>query len=1100
MSKRSSFGVIRPWLAMLLLLLGFGAAAGPAPLETGPPVLRVFSPKEYDAADMNWAVVQGPRGLIYAANDSGVLEFDGVRWRLIPVANGSTVRSLAVDAAGRILVGAVGELGALEPDAAGQLRFVSWLDRIPAEDRAFTDVWKTFATQDGIIFASLARIFRFGSQVEVWRPQHAFHIAFLAGERVFVREPGRGLFELKDGAWNMVPGGERFSQERVYVLPGTRPDSVLIGTRNLGMFELAGAALRPFPTEVDAELKRDLLTTVLRLADGDMALATIEGGLYVLDAEGRFRAHLDRKDGLLDPVIQGMAQDRFGGVWLATGRGLARAELGFPVTAFTERSGIDGAVEAIHRHAGTLFVGTTRGAARLVPGLKDNARFVPIPEIKGETYSFLTVGPSLLAGNSLGVMEYRGGAARLVRPSPSPTTDLLRTTADPSRVLVGLSNGLASMRWDGARWVDEGKLPDLAETVLSLREAPDGRIWVGTYSQGLLRLTLPPGWQGGAALPTPKVERFGTDEGLPAAIGNAPRILAGRLAFCTSRGLYLFDESQGRFRPDPDFQRLAAGKPWALETVAKDARGNLWMTVVDGKHRETGVAREQSDGSLGWDTRPLRGQMEAAAIHEDEDGILWFGGDAGLFRYDRRRTEAPAQAFKPLIRRVAARGDSGIFGGQGQPGAPALPYKDNALRFEFASPYFPGLDAIRFQVLLEGVDADWSPWSSEAYRDYTSLREGSYRFRVRARNGVGTASEEDTFSFRILPPWYRTWWAYAAYLLGGGLSLAALVRWKLRALELEKKHLDDKVAERTEALAQKTETMMCLADLAADLQQAGTLAQFSRAALGQMARRLGLLVGAFYAWDEDQSLLIPAGGHGVLTEALPALALGQGLAGQCAKDRVPILMAEPEASGLHFAWGLGELEPRYLILQPILQGGRLLGVIALGFLRKPDPRERALLEAMLPMVAMSLEILNRNLATLRLAEELQGQREHLLETEAWYRSILESAPDGMLVADDQGRILLTNPKFDTMFGYGPGVLCGQSLEILVPEAVRAGHPDLRAGYLQGGASRPMGALDLGLAGLRRDGTEFKVDLALAMLPARGSQGPCVCVTARARNS
>ena len=70
-------------------------------------------------------MVQGAQGLIYVANNAGVLEFDGVRWRLIPVPSGATVRSLAADGSGRILVGAIGDLGALEPDAAGQLRFVS---------------------------------------------------------------------------------------------------------------------------------------------------------------------------------------------------------------------------------------------------------------------------------------------------------------------------------------------------------------------------------------------------------------------------------------------------------------------------------------------------------------------------------------------------------------------------------------------------------------------------------------------------------------------------------------------------------------------------------------------------------------------------------------------------------------------------------------------------------------------------------------------------------------------------------------------------------------------------------------------------------------
>ena len=795
-------------------------------------------------------------------------------------------------------------------------------------------MWKTFATRDGIVFASLARIFRFGARVEVWKPQNAFHIAFQAGERIFVREPGRGLLELQEGVWRLVPGGERFAQERAYVLPGDGPGSVLIGTRTMGMFELAGGALRPLVTEVDAELKRDLLTTVLRLADGSLAL----------------------------------------------GKGMARAELGAPVSSFKEGGGLDAMALAIHRHAGTLFVGTNHGAFRLVTGAKSNARFVPIPEIKDQTHAFLTVGASLLVANNLGVYEVRGGSARLVRPSPNPTTDLLPSKLEPSRVLVGLANGMASLRWTGGRWVDEGKVPGLTETVLSLQEAADGRVWVGTYGQGLLRVTLPAGWKGGAALPGPVVERFGTAQGLPGPMGNTVHLLDGRPVFSTGKGLYLFDDASGRFVPEPRTQALAQDGSWGVGAVARDAKGWLWMSIADSSHSETGAALPQADGSLRWDPMPLRGQVEAACIYPERDGIVWFGGATGLFRYDRKVAEGLVQPFEPLIRRVTTHGDKGLFGGQGHPGPPSLAYRDNALRFEFASPYFPALGGITYQVLLEGVDVAWSPWSSEAYRDCSSLREGAYRFRVRARGPLGIAGKEAIYTFRITPPWYRTWWAFAVYLLAGGLGVHGLVRLSRRAFELENQRLEARVTERTEALARKTETLECLAALATDLQKATTLADFSGAALGQMARWLKVHFGALYVLDEGGALLVPGGALGILVATLSPLALGQDLVGQCGLERSPIVLTQPEGSAFRIVSGIGVITPRWIRMEPVLQQGRLLGVLVLGSVNTPDARQLALLEAMVPMVAMSLEILKPNLAARSLAAELQGLRAHIQET------------------------------------------------------------------------------------------------------------------------
>ena len=70
--------------------------------ELGLPLVRSFSPKAYSAQAQNWAIVQDLRDVIYVGNGDGVLEFDGVRWRLIRVKNNTLVRSLAVDAQGRV--------------------------------------------------------------------------------------------------------------------------------------------------------------------------------------------------------------------------------------------------------------------------------------------------------------------------------------------------------------------------------------------------------------------------------------------------------------------------------------------------------------------------------------------------------------------------------------------------------------------------------------------------------------------------------------------------------------------------------------------------------------------------------------------------------------------------------------------------------------------------------------------------------------------------------------------------------------------------------------------------------------------------------------
>lgn len=291
-------------------------------------------------------------------------------------------------------------------------------------------------------------------------------------------------------------------------------------------------------------------------------------------------------------------------------------------------------------------------------------------------------------------------------------------------------------------------------------------------------------------------------------------------------------------------------------------------------------------------------------------------------------------------------------------------------------------------------------------------------------------------------------------------------------------------------------TKSYLAEISAGLHQAATLEDFARTFMRHVTPRIEADYGAFYALDEDSGLLTPVGGHGARASELEKVAIGQGLVGQCAKDMTPIVISDATQTKLRIVWGGGVATPRSVVLLPVAHAERLLGVLVLAALRPIDADKRALLDAMLPTVAMNLEILWRNLATRRQAETLQWQQTQLQETEAWYRGIFESAPDGMLVVDENGAIILANPRIDAMFGYSAGALVGQRIEALVPAAARARHVGLRASYTQSGSTRAMGTPNSQLRGVRKDGTEFPVEVGLSRLPALGGHGICVCASVR----
>ena len=157
-----------------------------------------------------------------------------------------------------------------------------------------------------------------------------------------------------------------------------------------------------------------------------------------------------------------------------------------------------------------------------------------------------------------------------------------------------------------------------------------------------------------------------------------------------------------------------------------------------------------------------------------------------------------------------------------------------------------------------------------------------------------------------------------------------------------------------------------LVAVSCDLQQAVSLADFSTKLMAHTIAHLKADYGAFYILDKSSQRLIPIGGYGALAGELDAVELGQGLLGQCAKDQTPIVLTDSAEAPVQIVWGAGQVRAGSTILLPVVQAGQLLGVFVLAALLEIDAQKQTQLAAMLPMVAMNLEILNRNIGLQRM--------------------------------------------------------------------------------------------------------------------------------------
>lgn len=168
-------------------------------------------------------------------------------------------------------------------------------------------------------------------------------------------------------------------------------------------------------------------------------------------------------------------------------------------------------------------------------------------------------------------------------------------------------------------------------------------------------------------------------------------------------------------------------------------------------------------------------------------------------------------------------------------------------------------------------------------------------------------------------------------------------------------------------------------EVSAKIQQCSDLRTFADTLLKDLAPRLNAGVGVFFAFDEAREDLTLAGSYGFRERRhmTSAYRLGEGLVGQCALERKPILLSPVPDDYIRIHSGTGEAPPRCVLVMPILSKGRLLGVLELASFEPFDAMRQRLVDEAADVVGLSLDNLLRALRTSELLEQSQRQAQEL---------------------------------------------------------------------------------------------------------------------------
>ncbi|MDJ0657595.1 MAG: ATP-binding protein [Xanthomonadales bacterium] len=781
-------------------------------IPQGKPLLRSWSMEEYRGNSQNWDIAQGPDGLVYVGNGSSLLVFDGAGWRNIKTRNDGRVRDLEIDAQGRVWVASPGDFGYFQRDKRGALSYRSLSEEMPAAERGFGETRHVLFVGDDVYFNTVDRVYRWdGKQITTMdRWDGPFSIALVISDRYYMMSKGR-LYDLTglppeppepESRWRWPDGSKT-----TFFVP-LADGRMVMGTYDDGLYLLGDGPAERFND--DPSLRDAWPYRGMALGDGSILVSTINDGVFRIGADGEMLDWINRDAGLAQNTTTGMAIDHQGGLWLAQDAAIARVDLLDSLRVYDADLNVN-AVRAIVEYQGELLTGGISGLNLLQRGDGAVGQAVSLNAPIQEVFGLATTPEGLLVSGHNGVQLMQVDIA-----GRTTTGELLLShsygydlTASRFRnaYFVELDAGMGVLINNGDGWRGQ-QVEGLTERIGPLAESDDGTVWVGSGYGRFHHL----GWEGDQLR---LLQTLDGDNGVPEGNAHVFRV-AGRLVFGTTRGGFRLSESGDSIEPDPLFGNEQLGTAKDVFRLEEAVPGQV-LGVIGGVS-DIWRAAVSSNGALEWQGPLLKnlntGTTDFFTLARNQ---LWLSRLPELVRIELDELQdLPAAPSQVHVRQMGYTdtGDILLAGSGPSSVAGLLPYRRDALRFQYAMASYQQPDRNEYRVRLVGLEDEFSPWSRETRRDYTNLPGGDYSFLVEARDVAGQVSRSAPLTFSVQPPAYLSNAALAAYL-AGALLLLWLAGWlgqrrRQAVLLARQQELETEVATRTREVRRQARELKAL--------------------------------------------------------------------------------------------------------------------------------------------------------------------------------------------------------------------------------------------------------------------------------------------------
>lgn len=759
----------------------------------GLPLIINYGKTDFHGGAQTWDIKQDRNGLMYFANNEGLLCYDGTYWKIYPLPNRTIMRSVVIDKDGRIYVGGQGEIGFFSPDENGFLRYESLIGLLPGANRDFADIWHIEILNGSVFFQATDRIFELKNNIiRVFQPQSEWQFLTRAGSELIAQDRKNGLLSYKNNEWVPLKNNRLMENELLSGVSSIGNDSLLVSTIQKRFYLIKSDSITTILPHSDIQPVNTDIYKSAKLNKNEFVAGTTSEGCLIMDFKGRIIQRISRAEGLQNNSVLCVFLDRENNLWAGLNNGISMITYNAAIKYIQPGSTDDLSGFSSRIFNNRLYIGTSDGAY-VTPLSNENrdlsfskGEFSLIKNSKGQVWRIDEVNQQLLMGHNGGTFSIENNEAISLAPEASwlfvPTSPVI-----PSKyVLTGTYTGLKLLAFQQNKFINQGKLEGLYESFRYLAIDNNNILWASHPYRGIYKLDV-------SADRTRYNARLYTEkDGLPSSLNNQVFRIRNRIVFATEKGAYEYDTPSGRFVRSAFLYPVFGDME--LRYLNEDDAGNIWF--CSGK--SMGVVQYTDPSTdkkftITWFPE-LKGQILSGFenVYPYNAENIFIASEKGVIHLNYKKYISTPRTLSVRIGNVKLNSDSSIFGGYMAASGLTFPNNYNSFHFEFSSPSYSLQSNIEYSYKLDGYDKNWSSWSPKTEKDYTNLPEGKYSFLVKAHDNLAAESTAATYSFVITPPFYKTVWAYLVYALLFLLILHLINRWQQRSLYLQRIKYEEK--------------------------------------------------------------------------------------------------------------------------------------------------------------------------------------------------------------------------------------------------------------------------------------------------------------------